>query len=175
MGGGTTDANPLHYRALPLTVWCEVTNASMWITQFLAFYSQVSATVATQASTRLARPGAAWYGRQKLLLVKLATRSMGLGLFGGCACEWVLYVYSACSSGGGDCCVDWSKWGLWNVNGGNHSSPIGVTRYGVPDFRGNPSLLMTHHLLQETLWLETKHLSQPSHSDRLLMLKHAGI
>lgn len=104
-GGGAQQtgliANPLPYQALPLTVWCEVTNASMWITEFLAFYSQVSATVATRASTRLVGPGGAvWYGKQKLLLVKLASSSIGLGLFGGCACEWVLYVYSVCSSDG---------------------------------------------------------------------------
>lgn len=62
-------ASPPHYRALPLTVGCEVTNASMWITEFLAFYNQVSATVAAHTSA-------------------LEPRSAGVSLFGGCACEW---------------------------------------------------------------------------------------
>lgn len=43
---GWTTTLPL----LPLTVWCEVTNASMRITAFLAFYNQVSTEAATQTS-----------------------------------------------------------------------------------------------------------------------------
>lgn len=65
-------ASPAHYQALPLTVWCEVTNASMWITEFLAFYNQVSATVSTPTSAQLAGP---WSGRREFM-------------WRSCACEW---------------------------------------------------------------------------------------
>lgn len=42
-----------HITAAVLAVWCEVTNACMWITAFLAFYNQVSTMVAIQISPTL--------------------------------------------------------------------------------------------------------------------------